>query len=87
MCKNNNSVSNSNSHQLQNNIQQPFNTSLKPNQPITYQQHQLQIHYKKEITFPANSVEASQPIENKRKKIEAKNIGKFIIFFNILIFN
>ena len=73
---NNNSNNNCVSHHLQNNIQQ-LNTSLKPNQPITFQQHQLQI--KKEITFPANSVEATQPIENKRKKIEAKNIGKFII--------
>ena len=59
---------------------QQFNLQQQvPNQFQSYNNNQS----KRELLYPVGSVEATQPIENKRKKIESKNIGK--LFF-ILIF-
>jgi hypothetical protein len=71
------------------NVQQSQNTfNSQPSQ--SHQQHQPHLqsqqqqaipqiiassHYRKEIVFPSDSVEASMPIESKKRKINSKEIG------------
>ena len=41
----------------------------------------VQLQMKKEIVFPADSVEATIPVETKKRKIGAREIGNFEVFF------
>ena len=43
----------------------------------------VQLQMKKEIVFPADSVEATIPVETKKRKIGAREIGNFEGFFVI----